>query len=400
MRLTKSVDGGGVLITHYEYFLMVLFFILSGFPAGGLIPYKTLLIGILGGHYFISRKEKPKLSVCLYLFSFVLVGILQKHTFGYSDMGSIFQMAFSAYFIAIRLGIKFRYAYLNVLYVFCIISIVFYSLMALFHVLPPDLFPVNGFHSVFVYNVRLNEVIQVRNCGPFWEPGAFAGYICILFILFFDKLPLLWSVHKTKVKWILLALVTTFSTQGYLIMFCIVVFYFLNKRFTVKTVFISFVLIVFVAVVVMSVPWLGEKVQEQLVAAQDTESKEGSTNLSRFSTAMIDIYYIMKHPVVGNTTLPAIRYSDHPYLRNMVEYTGNYGTGSGFTDFMATYGILPLLVWGWYMLKTFRKSFGKKASVFCLILLVALGNAECYFLWICYHVFPFLVLNKESKKVA
>ena len=165
-------------------------------------------------------------------------------------------MSFCAYFIAIRLGIKFRYAYLNVLYVFCIISIVFYLAMALFHILPPNLFPVGElYRSVFIYNVREGEILNLRNCGPFWEPGAFAGYICILFILFFDKLPLLWSVHKTKVKWILLTLVTTFSTQGYLIMFCIVVFYFLNKRFTVKTVFISFVLIVFVAVVVMSHGW-------------------------------------------------------------------------------------------------------------------------------------------------
>lgn len=396
LRVLRTTEGNIIHISNMEYFLMSIFFITMGFPAGSLIPYKSIVICLIGLYYYRHKIRIPY-SLFIFMGGLVLVGILQIGKFGFSDLGSTFQLACAACVVATILGERFRYAYMNVLYVLCVISVFFYFAMALFNILPPDWFGMERILSVFVYNVRDNEIIRGRNCGPFWEPGAFAGYICVLFIMFFSKLPLLWKYHRKKVTWILVAFVTTFSTQGFVTMFCLLVFYYMSKKFNATDFMKMMLLLSCIVVLFMSVPMLGDKVFSQLEEAKDTESMEGSTSFSRFSTAMIDIYYIIKNPLSGNTKEIDIRYADHPYLKSYVEYVGGNGSGSGMTDFMANYGIIPMIIWTFFAYKSFKRENTGKGATLCIILLYMLGNCEIYFMWIGYYVFPFLVLKKQEK---
>lgn len=395
-RLLRTTEGNVIRISNMEYFLMSLFFITMGFPAGGFIPYKSVVICLIGLFYYYNHKIRIPSSLYIFIGGLAVVGFLQMFNFGFFDLGSILQLVCAACVVAIILGEKFRYAYMNVLYVLCVISVFFYLAMALFNILPPDLFGMERIQSIFVYNVRDNEIVRSRNCGPFWEPGAFAGYICVLFIMFFGKLPLLWKYHRKKVIWIMMALVTTFSTQGFVTMLCLVVFYYMNKRCKAQDFMKILLLLPCIVVLFLSIPMLGDKVFSQLEEAKDTESKEGSTSFSRFSTAVIDMHYVLKNPLSGNTTKTSIRYADHPYLQSYTEYTGGNGTGSGMTDFMANYGIIPMIIWSFFSYKSFRRENTGKGALMCIILLYMLGNCEIYFMWIGYYVFPFLVLKKQK----
>ena len=40
---------------------------------------------------------------------------------------------------------------------------------------------------------------SLRNCGMFWEPGAFAGIITLALALNINELPRIWSKYKFKV---------------------------------------------------------------------------------------------------------------------------------------------------------------------------------------------------------
>ncbi len=105
----------------------------------------------------------------------------------------------------------------------------------------------NGDFYIIVYNHLgfYNKYYGIfpRNCGFMWEPGAYAMILnfMIVYKLYRDN-----YVLDRKILLLVLALVSTFSTAGYLGLFFIAVFY-LIKRWTRTTLLIlPFVLLAFV----------------------------------------------------------------------------------------------------------------------------------------------------------
>lgn len=392
----KDLAGNYIQFNKIEEIVFFLFIVMCGFTSGALIPLKTLFIGGIGLYMIYKKRIVIERSIILYVASFYFIGFLQQYYYNYSDIGNYTQTIIAGWIVSRMFGERFKYAYLKTMYWLCLISLPCFILMILFGVIINiDALNINNpntpiYQGFFLWNVRADEIIRGRNCGPFWEPGAFAGYICIVFVLFFKDLNLLWNVYKKEVKILLIALFTTFSTQGYIVFFFICLLYYVSDRLSPKKL-LSIAIILFISnLIAINVPFIGNKVQEQFMAASDIESKEGSQNLSRFTTAALDIYYIVKHPLLGNTTLPEIRYVDHPYVRGEAETLGGRGTGSGVTDFIATYGIIPFCIWFYYSCKNMKVSFGKNKMILCMLVLLMLGNAECYFLWIMYNTLPFI----------
>lgn len=386
----RDLSGKRITYSKIEILLMFLFFVMCGFPNGVLIPYKTLIIAIMSLPQLRKKKNIGMKPLLLFLSSFILVYFLQKHFLGVAD-GRTPQIIIAGWCVCTVLDKKFRYAFLQGIYLLSLISIPCYLSMRVLEIIPDiDILANDNYEGFFLWNVRLNEIVRGRNCGSFWEPGAYAGYICIVLILFFDKLNVMWKLYKKQMIVIHIALITTFSTQGYVIAFFIYIFYYLRENINpVRLAFIAIFL--FIGYIIsLNVNFLSEKITEQLVESKDIHSKEGSLSLSRFSTTMMDIYYIKKRPITGNTSTPSIRYSDHPHVISSVEYLNGWGTGSGITDFIAQYGIIPFLIWLYFTAKAFEKGFNRKSMFLCVLLILMLGNAECYFLWIMYNSFPFV----------
>lgn len=79
------------------------------------------------------------------------------------------------------------------------------------------------------YTWGMNGTISLRNSGPFWEPGAFQGYIWIAVLL------LLFNVDEERIKHrkfvfalLIITLLTTQSTTGYVLL--VLAFVLFNKR--------------------------------------------------------------------------------------------------------------------------------------------------------------------------
>lgn len=133
--------------------------------------------------------------------------------------------------IAVLLGRRFKDAYLSVMTVLCVISLFFFFLQLTGFTIP-SLLPSTSASSIGIYTIQTPSEYsnyRLRNCGMFWEPGAFAGYINVAFMLFINNLSELFRKHRGKVVILLLALLSTLSTTGY-VCFGLIMLFYVSKR--------------------------------------------------------------------------------------------------------------------------------------------------------------------------
>lgn len=390
-------------LTWTDYLLAFMFALLGGFPNAGLIPAKTYILGGLGLYYLLKHpKNADRTALILCLLSYVLIGILHIYVYHYTSKRTLLELPLlilSGYFIIRTLGWKFRYALLQVMTVLAGISIVFYLAMVFVGFVPhsplsTSMYPGN----IFLYVVRFNEIADLRNCGPYWEPGAFGGYIIMTFLFFFDSLSELWKKYRKHVIILVIALITTRSTQSYLCAFMLLAFYLFGNRISIKTIMSAVVLVAISFVAYTSLPFLRDKINEQLELTADWEDNNSLSSANRFTTTMLDIYYIKENPLIGNTDEPKRRYGDHLFVLQVIDNQGGYGSGSGITSNIAVYGVLPFVIWLLLSYKKLNYLHGAKKALFLLIILLALGQGEQYSDAIFYLSLPFLsgIIPKDS----
>ena len=130
--------------------------------------------------------------------------------------------------------------------------------------------------------------------------------------------------------------------------------------------------------------------KEQIELSFDWEDDRSLQTANRFTTTLLDFYYIEKHPFIGCTDDNNRRYSDHPFVLRVVKEYGAYGSGSGLTSNIAMYGLFPFLIWLLLSYKKIRYLYGTKSSIYLMIIFIALGQGEQYSNAIFYLSLPFL----------
>lgn len=281
---------------------------------------------------------------------------------------------------------RFRGLYLNVMYFFAAVSLIFFFL-EMFGIKVPDLFPVApNRNSILIFN-SLN-ISKLRNCGPFWEPGAFACYIILVPLLYIDNLRDFVSNNKKKVIVITLALITTISTTGYICLFAIIIYYYIKEsKNKVLTYFVYLPISLFaIYYAYNNLEFMSSKIEEQ---TERTIDKEGEFTNTRLGSLLFDVYYIEKHPIVGNGLHEKTRYADHPML-----WGENLGHGNAFSNYTAQMGIVAMLV---YFILVYR-AFNKKIIVPIIIILLFQG--EQLMNYPLFPALPFIILpfNRNSHK--
>lgn len=242
---------------------------------------------------------------------------------------------FIAFIISCILGAKFRYAYLRAITFTAAVSLVFFTI-----------FYLTGWNtglqierntSILIYNHvegNLDYDGTIRNSGMFWEPGAFQGYINLVPLMFINELKQLWKQERRSCIILLLALITTFSTTGYLVLMFIIGSAFIKEtKNVVLKVFVGAAIVAGVIYSVTSLDFLGEKMQGQFENAAMLES--GDFSWSRFGAAVVDSYEIARSPITGNGFMMEARY---PKLGDLMS-----GSGNGFTGAVNAFGIIAIL---------------------------------------------------------
>lgn len=343
----------------YQYLLLFLLIATSGFPFF-YANQQYIMIGLfLAVVYLGIRKRITRLDASFVIFAVILVGweFLQGVYLGSLAIrpliGTIFRLGF-AYFVLKSLGTEFVDKYLNIIKVFTIISLFFYSLFYVPNLTESLIDYAKNIKPLFasnlenqyqylpnniIFNFHGFEYIPKRNSGPFWEPGAFSIFLMIAIIFQYFKSKKVISSNNIL---FVVALATTFSTAGYLAFFMFMLMLHLLRSYSV----VSFIRNFFVATLLgivffflfLTLDFLGQKLIQNIDEASFSVG-------SRFGSALADLKLIISNPIIGYgrdlSAMYGVNYWD----------VGLMHRNNGFTKLFVTWGVLAI-----YILYRFRKS--------------------------------------------
>lgn len=243
-----------------------------------------------------------------------------------------------------------------------------------------------GGQNFIIYNFSSNAILEAtglsRNSGPFWEPGMFSVFLIIS--IFLHNL-----VEKQSLKLcntvFIVALLTTFSTGGFISGVMVLLLYLLTKQNNLFVSILGIIGLVFIAKYFMTLDFVGVKLLEQI------DNAEVGTDLSRFGAFLTQVEMIKNSPILGGE-----RMSD--YL------TGDSTTlASGTLLPLVTYGI-PI---GLYYIATMLFSFircvechGQRAingvMFFGIILFLSFSQTILLSSWMIVMIFIGLISSKNK----
>lgn len=391
------------------------------------IPKKTIEV-YLYTFLFAAMSGNPLFSISddtsKYVFiAFVLVLVARHHTYFNLNKGIVYYRFFAFYaiiflfqklvlgfvsfpstvafmaritlgYIIIRhVGYNFKYAFFQIIFIVSLVSLFGFAWNSLGMDIPAisvvettAQYSDNSSRNMILFNQHSDGH---RNSGMFWEPGAFACYICLAFLFYLGNIRTLLMHHKWKVIIILVALITTFSTTGYIVLFIIgiaTIYIEYKKKYGafVLPILLTFGLIAYLTY--ENTEFMKDKMNTQVAAASQRD--EGEFAPDRMSALIFDLHYIGKHPLVGNGMHATTRFADHPALQKE-----DLGHGNGFSDFLASMGILSFLFYLFYIFR-YNKNY---ATIFVISIIFLLQGEPLlnYPLFLC---LPFVFIYDENNR--
>lgn len=380
----QSKEIEGVSTARLDYFITTLIICISGNPIiingtkwyGGIAALIMLFICL------IFKRPLVNISFIKWLVGFSLLFSIQRIVLPATSIPAEINFIAKLYTIFLAtlfLGAKFRSTYFNVMYYVSLISLVCFAL----NYLGVNIgFVFEKYRTILVYNnlIYLENAHVFRNCGMFWEPGAFQGYIMLALLFYINDYKSLWKIHRWKCIILSLALLTTFSTTGYIVYLLYIAYIIFTSRISyyIKTC-VVFITLVCCIHAYHNLDFLGEKIEVQYENATNLRNNEVSW--SRMGAMKIDLQQISRHPIVGNGFLMTSRY----------EKLGEKmaGSGNGFTGAINILGIpcIALYLIALYKSLTFRKRHEK---VFFVSVIIILLNGEFFLNYPLFWGLPFI----------
>ena len=340
-----------------DYTLLFLTIAISGFPFFSstilLIPIFLILFTV-----FIVRKKRFDTVFFLAIFLLVFITISQSFIFNFfsiqTSTGVLLRIV-NGYLLVKILKENFANYYVNIFYVLSLISLFIFipiilapglgnnlvQASSIFQILNISGYDGNSLIVYTLHNLTLN-----RNSGPFWEPGAFGGYLVIAFILnYFLTL----KRYKIKGTIILLTILSTLSSTAYFSVFLFLFIFYLKK---IKNFFLKILAIAFMISIslfaTLNLSFLSEKVINQAqTAAVINNPYRDTTNTARFLSILRDYEDLKGHEFFGRGSNPVTRYSfDH---ENQIRTVG-------ITDILVRMGI-PYFLFMMFILHRSLRSF-------------------------------------------
>lgn len=322
----------------------------------------------MGGIYFFYLKAPPKTYFFVFLF---IVAIYRRVDF--SDVRLILLLIFIVVFIFLiqylifrrgtltnllgyiipilnsfliikLLGNKFFNYFVNVVYFLAIIGLFFWllenispefnnSIKKWVSILGTD--PSVQKESLILFAYEPNKIIGglIRNNGGFWEPGAYVTTLVPAFL--FSSI--IYGLKNKKSIIILIAILTTFSTTGYIALFVVFIYYIVLSSYNSMVKY--FLIITFVSLSVFAyyaLDFLSGKIEYNIEFVQKADFTTAANG--RFLALKKSGYAIQQHPLIGKNFITLRGKEINYYAKDWVGY--------GWMDLMAKIGILFFI---WYL---------------------------------------------------
>lgn len=170
------------------------------------------------------------------------------------------------------------------------------SLQAIMHI------PLYDMEYVNVLFYTMNKGVW-RNCGFMWEPGGFATILSIAIIINLARNN--FDIFNKRFIVLVLAMILTFSTAGYLVLSIIMFWYLANRD--IKRVFFLFPVFFALIIYMSTLPFMTDKILSLTEGA--TEKYEtnlrfakitgGSYSMGRFAALILAYQDFKENPIIG-----------------------------------------------------------------------------------------------------
>tara|TARA_Y100000816_G_scaffold292417_1_gene287558 strand:+ start:5021 stop:6223 length:1203 start_codon:yes stop_codon:yes gene_type:complete len=370
----------------------------------------TLILSLLFALYlFIKNKKNIDKLFVNFSSLFFLVNIFLFFSLLKFDIflsGYMYLKFLYAYLSIKNIGLDFFKNIVKIGYYGAIISLTFFF----FQIINYDLtFKFVGFlqksfdflsfrNESFANNIlfTVNSSAEFRNSGFMWEPKGFANFLIIS--IFFQLVIGSFKVFNKKMLIMLIALITTFSTTGFIALFSLLIFYFLNKNLKTSLIFFP-IFILFSSIIFFNSDFLYDKIVYELSLTKEYENllyqkkdyKDDVYSLGRTGSFIVDINDLKNRPFFGyGFTRENRTQSDFVKLIRV----------NGLSDLLAVYGIVGFILY-FYMhhifLKKMQNQLNFKFAPIILITLIIIYTASTltsHPLWM-----SFLFLSLVYKKI-
>ncbi len=388
-----------------SYLPLLMLIVFSGNPllslesnAKILLTSYTTLWALYVFTLFKWNVKKYFINKFLTLFFFILILII----FQISLLGSVsiagvigfilkMMLAFTTILYYYKKKINFFHTYIKLMKFLVIVGLPFWILNHFGHygLAFKDIY----WRTFIVYTSypQTGGFFEIRNSGMFWEPGAFAGYLALalIFITYINgKFSI--GIYNKEVIWIIVGILSTTSTTGYLVLALFIIVYFL-QNFTWQRIFLVPASILIIIWGFLSLEFINTKLEEQFYNAQ-LLSKYDISN-SRFGALKMDMQYIRSQPLIGNGLGVKTRYRFH------TQVTEDIGHGNGMSNFIAYWGIPFFLIWLYNVYKVgYHESRSKTTSWLTLLIIVLLLQGEQFLNYPLFISFFFFARGRNFNK--
>jgi len=365
-----------------EYFLVYILVMIPSalfFPGRKIAYYFAYLIVFF---IFIRKNKKfDRTFIDFFLLNIILL-ILQTLYFGkFSVIGAIglFMLLTYPYFVLQIVGQRIIPVYINIVIFICNLSFIFYFpswISTDYHKLIGSIAPTLGTDYILpnqnfiIYTWENWTGSVLRNSGAFTEPSLFTAYLNLAFILNLIETKRLLN-YKNII--LIIALISTFSTSGYIAFsFSLASFLIINRKNYLKLIILPLVLFL---------SWyLFNKLEflERKISTHYETQIYGHVDRGRFGSARLDLEDIKQYPIIGRGIIKSTRFDE------VEHWFGDEAPRvilNGVTDFTVRYGIIGTFIYLVLLFKSLRnycneKRFNKQFSVFVLgvLFIIAFGQ--------------------------
>lgn len=334
-------------------------------PIGVLLPVIFSMIIAFKWKLFINTQ----FYILLFLFTIYFLAIsLKFYDFRPTFLLTYFFLFFITYTAVSVLKFKLFLIYERLLYLLAVVSLVLWGFQVLaggdflfniisrFSFLEEMSFVSGRGLSTIIYSIQpyattlINEHTISRNCGFAWEPGSYSSYLAIgIYInLFMTKR----DENSRKRFWVLLAaILSTFSTTGYVLLSLIMIFYLVNRDF--KKILLMIPVAVIALVLFFSLPFMKDKIVELVKEPEGMDElvyqsigRETNVTPQRFTSLIITLIDFKNNPVLGLAA---------HHEESWVEQAGSSISAiSGIGNLLAQFGLAGFIP---FLIFTLKSSF-------------------------------------------
>ena len=344
-------------------------FVLITLITSGFVPFmsmRDLVILFLPAAIFLVQQRRIRLSRLGFI-AILVISFLHflNYIAGHLTLIGFFESSLfytSVIFAVHLLNCRFVRYYTRMMYFFSIISIVFWVLISCFPSLHSALLSLDsivpqnvnddwlenttnsGTHLYIVY-VAAELVSGIyRNPGPFYEPGLFASFLSIALIFNIARMQNKLFTRQNIVM--LCALITTFSSAGYIQLILILLYYVLSQESRLWKILLIMSL-PFLIISIYNLDFMGEKIASNYEDA-------AMNSYSRFGAIIYHLEKIQESPIIGyggglipKTRLDAIMqgYNGHMISPNGISWVFVYwGIPLGILFYFLLYKSIKVVI--------------------------------------------------------